>query len=102
MAHRYIGLSIVGEVTAYMVEIEGRGGNSVHDEVYETNEGAILASAIDGQNNTPRPITLLKLSNGTFIEPPRSVTIRPAPSEEETAKLLDKLPPAVKLLIGRK
>jgi len=102
MPHPYIGLTIVEEVTAYEVEIEGRGGDSVHDEVYETKEGAILASAIDGKNNRPVPVSLLKLSDGSFIELPLHVAVRSEPSEEETTKLLDKLPPAVKLLLKRK
>jgi len=102
MPHPYIGLTIVGEVTAYEVEIEGRGGDSVHDEIFETKEGAILASAIDGKNNTPRPVYLLKLSNGDFIRPPQYVPVRPEPTEGDTAKLLETLSPAVKLLLERK
>lgn len=97
-----IGLSFVGEVTLFKVEIEGRGGDSVHDEYFETEQGAIIASAVDGQNLTPKPVRVFKLSDGTYVDRPRVICVSTPPDKKQLDKLLEGMTPAQKLLLRRK
>jgi len=98
----FIGATIVKVVTLYKVEIQGRGGDSIHDEYFETQEGAIFASAVDGRNQMPTPERFLKLSNGVLIEFPQAVQVSNPPSDEQIEKLAEKLPTFAKLLLDRK
>lgn len=100
-----VGTSVVAEVILFVIEIEGRGGDSVYEEFYETSDDAILASAIDGRNNKPKETLALKLSDGTYILPPRFIRVSNKPSDEQIkslkAKLLAGLTPAQELLVKK-
>ena len=96
-----IGTSVVGEITMFRVTIEGRGGDSVHDEWFETADAAVLASAIDGGNDAAHPEVVLRLSDGTHILPPRTIHISTPPTIGAVAKLLDNLSPATRALLRR-
>ncbi len=96
------GMRVEASALLFKVEIEGRGGDSVHDTYYETEEAAILASAIDGQNRTPTKTLAFKLSDGTYILRPQYIHVSDPPSEAEVAKLMEKLTPAQKLLFAKK
>lgn len=85
-----IGISVVEEVTLYKVEIEGRGGDNVRTVTYHTNEAAVMASAIDGKNRTPRGFRALKFSDGSYGNV-QLYRIDPGPTPEEIAKLKEKL-----------
>ena len=90
------------EVTLFKVEIEGRGGDSVHSAFFKTQEDAILASALDGQNLVPTEVNALKLQDGTYVEIPMPIHVSHPPSETEVASLMENLTPAQKLLFTRK
>jgi hypothetical protein len=94
-----IGTSVVAIVTLYKVEIEGRGGDNAHEEYFETRKSAVLASAVDGQNREPTPEDVLKMSDGTHIRMPGRIHISEPPSEEQVAKLMESLTPAMRLLL---
>jgi hypothetical protein len=91
------GTSIAKEKTIYELGIEGRGGNSVHSQYYETEEGAILASAVNGENRMPRPMTVLELSDGSLVTM-TFLRINKPPSVAEQAKILEALTPAQRIL----
>ena len=92
---------IEGEAILYQVRIEGRGGDSAHDEHFETRDAAILASAVDGKNRIPTPVEVDKLSDGSYVTM-KYISVYSAPTEEQTAKLLENLTPAQKILLNRK
>ena len=93
------------EVILYMVWLEGRGGDSGFNAYFETEEAAIFASALDGQNLTPKPVDVLKLSDGSYVQVPMHIRVQSAPSEEKISKLgipEQQLTPAQRLLLARK
>jgi hypothetical protein len=96
-----IGAIYEGEVGLWVVEIEGRGGDSVHDEYFKTEQDAIMASAIDGENNTPRRSTAMKFSDGSYMKS-SPVFVQPSPKldKETRAKILGKLTQAQRILFG--
>lgn len=97
-----VGTSVVAEVTLYRVDIQGRGGDSVHDEYFETKEDAIMASAVDGQNHLPARENVLKLSEGTLIKMPVCVHVSAPPTPAEMEDLKSRFTPAQKILFGMK
>ena len=96
-----IGTVLEAMVMLHVVEIEGRGGDSVRNEYFAGAEDAIFASAIHGQNRTPSMVTAMKFSDGTLMIEYRAVSISPRPPESEIAKLTEKLTPAQKILLGK-
>ncbi|HCC05855.1 TPA: hypothetical protein DEP94_00600 [Candidatus Nomurabacteria bacterium] len=98
------GTSVVEEVTLYSVEIEGRGGNSVRNEYFLSNQDALLASAIDGCNHTPIPVRALKFSDDTYgIVSEFRISI--PPGEEQIAafkkRVLEGLTPMQKFMLSQ-
>ena len=91
------GTTFVEMAKLYVVEIVGRGGDSVHDAYFETYQQALFASAIDGQNRVPNWIEVLKFSDGTYMHP-HVVTLSTPPKGEQAARLLEDLTPAQKEL----
>jgi len=94
--------SIMGEITLFRVQVEGTGVESVQDEYFETHDAAVLASAITGTINVPRPVSVLMLSDGTFIKKPVFIKVSPAPSEAEVAKLLERLSPEERVALRKR
>ncbi len=97
-----LGRTITAEVQAWTVEIEGRGGDSVHDAIYLRKEDAAIASAIDGKNYEPRSVCVYRLSDGTYIHPPSGAGMSNPPTDEKIKTVIDRLPPVVRLLFERK
>jgi len=95
------GTILEGEMKLFVVEIKGQGGDSVHDRYFLDEGDAIIASAVDGQNKTPREEFVLKFSDGSYIYP-RFIRVSPAPTREQKAKVLNDITPAQKLLLGRR
>lgn len=93
-------LNIRREVTLHMVNIEGRGGDSAHDEYFLSNKAAVVASAVDGKNQEPTMVSAWQLTDGRFVIP-RFVGISKPPSPKQTAKLLVGLSPAQRLVLAR-
>lgn len=91
-------------VTLFKVQIEGRGGDSVHDEYFETRGAAILASAIDGGNHEPEEVIALKFPDGSIMKLGEFIHITHPPHGRDVAKLresfTDRRTPAERLLSG--
>ena len=90
-------------VNVFKVQIDGRGGDSVHDEYFETRGAAILASAIDGGNREPEEVLGLKFEDGSYMRLGEFFRTTPPPHGNEVAKLRqsfeDKRTPAEILLL---
>jgi hypothetical protein len=93
------GATFIGMTTIYRVQIEGRGGDSAYDAYFETEEQALLASAIDGPGRKPTPVLVLKFSDGTLMFH-GIVTLSRPPKDEEVAKILESLSPGQKVAFG--
>ena len=91
-----------GEITLYRVQIDGRGGDSIHYEYFETEKDAELASAIDGGYHNTRAVSVMKLSNGRHMEMPQYIDISPPPGRGAKKKLLGELPRAQKVWLARR
>ena len=99
-----IGATYLGYINVWEVQIEGRGGDSVHEEYFPTEKDAILASAIDGGNHTPREISVMKFSDGTFVKSYSPIAIEEPVvlSQDQKDQIMGKLQPATRLLLSKR
>lgn len=99
------GTRFVGYKTVYEVEIEGRGGDSVHEERYEKEEDAVIAAALDRLEHgyrtvhEPRPVTVMEFSDGNYYDV-HSMGVNSPPNDEERKKVLGGLSRAQKILLN--
>jgi hypothetical protein len=81
-------LFIVGEETVFRVEIVGKGGDSIHDEFFKTEQAAVLATVFDGRNHSPTPVFALKLSDGRYIKCPRFFRLSAPPDKSKVTNIV--------------
>jgi hypothetical protein len=90
-------------VTLFAVQISGRGGDDENEEYFMTEKDAILASALDGKDRTPRMVAMVPLSDGHFMFQPAIVTVSPTPDHERVevwkAQRAARLTPAERLFL---
>ena len=93
------------ETALYRVEIQGRGGDDVHDEYFKEKKDAVLASAIDGGNKTPYVEIVFELSDGRYMKKPEYVRVSRPPSRKEMKALREQLTegltPAQRIIMGK-
>lgn len=92
----------LGTTAIYRVTIDGRGGDSVHDEYFVDRDDAIFASALDDNNRTPEPVIVFKFSDDTLILPGKEIHLCQGPTTEERRKVLKNLTPAQRILFERR
>ena len=92
------GVSVVGPRALFEVTIDGRGGDSVHEEYFVSRDDAVIASAVDGQNREPREVDVYEMSDGSFVQFTH-YRVSPSPSQTDRRKILESLTPAQRLLM---
>ena len=97
-----IGTILEFIVTLYVVKMKGRCGDAERDCYFKTEEDAIFASAVEGQNLTPRPVEAMGFSDGTLMIDYVSIAITSRPSEQEIATLTKDFTPAQRLLLKKR
>ncbi len=96
-----MGVTVDAELTLYRVQIEGRGGDSIRDEYFDTDKGATFAAAMDGhQDQNPLPVRAYRLSDGSLILDPQRIQISIAPTQATVKRKLTEFSPRLKKLLG--
>ena len=90
-----IGLTIVGTTTVYRVQIDGRGGDSEHDEEFATQKEAEGASLVDGSAHKVQAVEVYKMSDGSLMSGCHEVRLSKGPSKEELEEAANKLAPGL-------
>jgi hypothetical protein len=62
------GVICEGMVKVWAVTIDGRGGDSVREEYFETKKDGVIASFRDKCNRTPEEIEVMKFSDGSLVK----------------------------------
>lgn len=80
-----------GDRELFEVWIEGRGGDSAGHEYFETEDDAILASAVDGENRVPTKVRATRFSDGTWLKGSSRIGVSRSPTAKEIQSLKQRL-----------
>jgi hypothetical protein len=90
-----------GLETLFTVTLEGRGGDSVREVYFKTENEGIIASFRDGENRKPKKVSVEKFSDGTRKYQGETISVVPSVSDlttKEKDEIIASLTPVQKVL----